>query len=53
VALRIHCRYLIQLADWMKASETHLRASLPYLAGQYMGEHWLATFALLALRPAV
>jgi hypothetical protein len=37
----------------MKASETHLRASLPYLAGQYMGEHWLATFALLALRPAV
>jgi hypothetical protein len=27
----------------------HLDASLPYVAGDYMGEHWLATFALLAL----
>ena len=36
-----------------KASETHLRASLPFLAGHYMGQHWLATFALLALRPPV
>ena len=27
----------------------HLAASLPYVAGDYMGEHWLATFALLAL----
>lgn len=30
------------------ASE-HLDASLPYVAGDYMGEHWLASFALLAL----
>jgi hypothetical protein len=37
----------------LAASETHLHASLPYLAGHYMGEHWLASFALLALRPAV
>jgi DUF2891 family protein len=27
----------------------HLHASLPQIAGDYMGEHWLATFALLAL----
>lgn len=27
----------------------HLDAALPHIAGDYMGEHWLATFALLAL----
>ncbi|WP_157085285.1 DUF2891 family protein, partial [Sphingomonas adhaesiva] len=27
----------------------HLAASLPHLGDDYMGEHWLATFALLAL----
>ncbi len=27
----------------------HLEAALPHLAGDFMGEHWLATFALLAL----
>ncbi len=31
------------------AAERHIAASLPYIAGEYMGEHWLATFALLAL----
>ncbi|MEA3035308.1 MAG: hypothetical protein QOH04_1070 [Sphingomonadales bacterium] len=30
-------------------AEVHLDASLPHVAGDYMGEHWLATFALLAL----
>ena len=30
-------------------ADRHLRASLPHVAGDYMGEHWLATFALLAL----
>ncbi len=30
-------------------AETHLDASLPHVAGEYVGEHWLATFALLAL----
>jgi hypothetical protein len=29
--------------------EAHLDASLPHLADHYMGEHWLATFALLAM----
>lgn len=27
----------------------HLDAALPHVAGDYMGEHWLASFALLAL----
>ena len=31
------------------AARVHLDASLPHVAGDYMGEHWLATFALLAL----
>ena len=30
-------------------AEDHLAASLPHIGGDYMGEHWLATFALLAL----
>jgi hypothetical protein len=33
----------------LDAAEKHLSASLPHVAGEYMGEHWLATFALLAL----
>jgi hypothetical protein len=33
-------------------ADAHLDASLPHVAGDYMGEHWLATFALLALEPA-
>jgi hypothetical protein len=31
------------------AAADHLAASLPHVAGDYMGEHWLASFALLAL----
>ena len=30
-------------------ADRHLDASLPHVSGDYMGEHWLATFALLAL----
>ena len=34
------------------AAQRHIGASLPYVAsGHYAGEHWLATFALLALEP--
>ncbi len=33
----------------LDSAEKHLAASLPHVAGDYMGEHWLATFALLAL----
>lgn len=31
------------------AAARHLSASLPHIADDYMGSHWLATFALLAL----
>jgi hypothetical protein len=34
------------------AADRHLAASLPHVAGDYMGEHWLATFAMLALEAA-
>ena len=30
------------------AAHDHLAAALPHISGDYMGEHWLATFALLA-----
>lgn len=33
----------------LAAAERHLDASLPHIADDYMGSHWLATFALLAL----
>ncbi len=33
----------------LDAAARHLDASLPHVAGDYMGEHWLATFALLAM----
>jgi hypothetical protein len=32
-----------------RTANVHLDASLPHVTGDYMGEHWLATFALLAL----
>jgi hypothetical protein len=31
------------------AADAHLAAGLPHISGDYMGEHWLASFALLAL----
>jgi hypothetical protein len=33
----------------LAAADAHLAHSLPHVAGDYAGEHWLATFALLAL----
>jgi hypothetical protein len=33
----------------LATSRHHLDAALPHVAGDYMGEHWLASFALLAL----
>lgn len=32
-----------------EAALSHLEAALPHVAGDYMGEHWLASFAMLAL----
>lgn len=34
------------------SARTHLDAALPQVTGDYMGEHWLASFALLALLAA-
>ncbi len=33
----------------LAAAAAHLAAGLPYVRGDYMGEHWLASFAVLAL----
>ena len=33
----------------INAALNHLAAAVPHVSGDYMGEHWLATFALLAL----
>jgi hypothetical protein len=33
----------------LEAADRHLAAALPWLDADYMGEHWLASFALLAL----
>lgn len=33
------------------AIAAHLASALEHVAGDYLGEHWLATFALLALDP--
>jgi hypothetical protein len=33
----------------LETADEHLRASLPHVAGDYAGEHWLGTYALLAL----
>ncbi|MBX7532961.1 DUF2891 domain-containing protein [Qipengyuania sp. 1XM1-15A] len=39
-----------ELIDLLKRrARLHLEASLPHVTGDYMGEHWLASFALLAL----
>ena len=32
-----------------RTAEAHIDASLPHVSGEYMGEHWLASFAVLAL----
>lgn len=36
----------------LAAAEIHRQAALPHLTEDYMGEHWLATFAILALEQA-
>ncbi len=37
-------------SDLCQRGDEHLASSLPHVAGDYMGEHWLASFALLALQ---
>lgn len=36
-------------AHAQRAFDEHLHAALPHITGDYMGEHWLATFAMLAM----
>ena len=36
-------------AVMMAAADRHADAALPHVTGDYMGEHWLATYAVLAL----
>ena len=33
----------------LAAADEHLAAGLPAVAGEYMGEHWLASFAVMAM----
>jgi hypothetical protein len=40
---------LLDRPDLHDRAQRHLDASMPHVAGDYMGEHWLASFALLAL----
>ena len=47
-ALRSIAR-LVDRDDLAERADRHLAAALPHVAGDYMGEHWLASFALLAL----
>ncbi|KEO86911.1 hypothetical protein EH30_04565 [Erythrobacter sp. JL475] len=34
----------------LERAQAHFSAAMPHVAGDYMGEHWLASFALLALQ---
>jgi hypothetical protein len=36
----------------LEAAQAQIASALPHVAGDYMGEHWLASFALLALDPS-
>jgi hypothetical protein len=39
-------------AQLLFAADDHLDAAMEHVVGDYMGEHWLASFALLALETA-
>jgi hypothetical protein len=41
-----------RIALMREVSAKHVQASIQHIAEDYMGEHWLATFALLALEAA-
>ena len=45
----LQAKLIVKRRDAAEAAERHLAASLPHVAGDYMGEHWLATFAVHAL----
>ncbi len=39
----------VRRAPVLDAAAAHMEASMPHMAGEYAGEHWLASFALLSL----
>lgn len=41
------------VAPALATARKHLDAAMPHIAGDYMGEHWLASFAVLALSSGV
>ena len=47
-----HLRSLDQRLGDRSAAEQLIAAALPHVTGDYAGEHWLASFALLALSAA-
>lgn len=49
---RAWCLDALGGAAFRAVAQAHRDAAMPHLAGHYMGEHWLASFALLALDEA-
>jgi hypothetical protein len=39
----------VRRARLLGAAEQHIDSALAHVTGDYLGEHWLATFATLAL----
>jgi hypothetical protein len=48
---RAWCMRALGIDTLRETAERHIEAALPHVAGDYMGEHWLASFAVLALGP--
>jgi hypothetical protein len=48
---RAWCMRALGIEALRETAERHIEAALPHVAGDYMGEHWLASFAVLALGP--
>ena len=46
---RAWCMRALGVDALRETAERHIEAALPHVAGDYMGEHWLASFAVLAL----
>jgi hypothetical protein len=43
------CMRQLGHAAFRETAERHIESALPHITGDYMGEHWLASFAVLAL----
>lgn len=48
---RAWCMRALGIDAFRETAERHIETALPHVAGEYMGEHWLASFAVLALGP--